>query len=202
MSRKISADSLDMEVLLETFEQELTVREGARNSNSQSTCRVYNQSQSPTSAFVTTVPFCQQPHSATECHTVPNSSARKKVLQSNGRCFDCLRRGHLSQNCRSLGKHKHCHGKHHTSICEKGSHLREQPSLASPIGLNPEAPAYAPSSTTSTICSTEGKAILLQTARTVNYNPTEPRFTVKVRLLFDLRGLKISWQFNVPLAPW
>ena len=199
VSRKASADSLDMDVLLETFEQELTARERASSSTQPSTHRNHNPSHSSTSAFVNTAPgskvnttsgtptcpYCQQSHSPTECHTTPNPNARKKVLQSNGCCFNCLRKGHLSRNCRSSNRCKRCHGKHHTSICEKGFHSREQPNLSNPVELNPDAPAYTPSSTTSAVCSTKGRAILLQTARAVIYNPVKQKRTVEVRLLFD-----------------
>ena len=52
VSRKVSADDLDMDSLLETFEQELIARERANNSSSQPQRRVRNQGQPPTSAFV------------------------------------------------------------------------------------------------------------------------------------------------------
>ena len=113
VSRKASADSLDMDVLLESFEQELTARERASSSTQPSTHlthRNHNPSHSSTSAFVNTAPgskvnttsgtptcpYCQQSHSPAECHTAPNPNARKKILHSNGCCFNCLRKGHLS----------------------------------------------------------------------------------------------------------
>ena len=110
VSRKASADNLDMDFLLETFEQELTARERASSFTQPSTHRSHNPSHSSTSAFVNTAlgskvntmsgtptcPYCQQSHSPTEYHTAPNPNDRKKVLQSNGCCFNCLRMGHLS----------------------------------------------------------------------------------------------------------
>ena len=110
VSRKASADNLDMDILLESFEQELTARERASSFTQPSTHRNHNPSHSSTSAFVNTAPgskvnttlgtltcpYCQQSHSPTECHTAPNPNDRKKVLQSNGCCFNCLRKGHLS----------------------------------------------------------------------------------------------------------
>ena len=191
VSRKVSADDLDMDSLLETFEQELIARERANNSVSQSQRRVHNHGRSSTSAFVANVPgspvyaFCQQSHSPTDCSSVPGLNTGKKILRDCGRCYNCLRKNHLSRNCRSTGKCKHCQGKHHTSICERGSHSRENPSLATPTELNPEAPAYTPSPATSTLCSTERKTILLQTARTVVHNPLKPGLAIEVGLLFD-----------------
>ena len=131
VSRKVSADELDMDSLLETFEQELIARERANNSVSQSQRRVHNHGHSSTSAFVANVPgspvyaFCQQSHSPTDCSSVPGLNAGKKILPDSGRCYNCLRKNHLSRNCRSTGKCKHCQGKHHTSICERVPFERE-----------------------------------------------------------------------------
>ena len=191
VSRKVSADDLDMDSLLETFEQELIARERASNSVAQSPRRVHNQGRASTTAFVANAPgspgcvFCQQSHPSTDCSSVPDLNVRKRILRDSGRCYNCLRKNHLSRNCRSASKCKHCQGKHHTSICERGAHSRENHSLAAPTELNPEAPAYSPNSTTSTLCSTEKKAILLQTARTVIHNPSKPELATEVRLLFD-----------------
>ena len=191
VSRKVSADDLDMESLLETFEQELVARERASNSAGQPPRRPQNQQRSHTSAFVVNTQglpvcvFCQKDHSSTECSTVTNVDSRKKILRSSGRCFNCLRKNHLSRNCRITSKCKQCQGRHHTSICEKGSNPREDTSLATPINLDPKAPMFTPSPTTNALCSSRGNAVLLQTARTTVYNPSEPSLRVEVRLLLD-----------------
>ena len=62
---------------------------------------------------------------------------------------------------------------------------RENPNLAAPTELSPEAPAYTLNPTTNTLCSTEKKVILLQTDRTVVHNPSKPTLATEVRLLFD-----------------
>ena len=161
VSRKVSADDLDMDILLKTFEQELIARERANNSVPQPPRRAHQQGHSATSAFVASAPgapacaFCQQSHSPTECSVVPDLYDRKKILRKSGHCFNCLRKNHLSRNCRSTSKCRRCNGKHHTSICEQGSRSGESPSLATPTEHNPEVPAYSPSSTTSTLCSTK-----------------------------------------------
>ena len=153
VSRKVSADDLDMDNLLETFEQELVAHERASNSVSQAPRRVHNQGHTHTSAFVASAPgqpfcaFCQQSHSPTDFGSVPDLNAPKRNLRNSGRCFNCLRKNHLSRNCRSMSKCKCCQGKHHTSICERGSQSRENPSLAAPTELNPEAPACLHSKT-------------------------------------------------------
>lgn len=43
--------------------------------------------------------------------------ARRQLLKKAGRCFVCLRTGHISKECRSKGKCNKCGRRHHTSIC-------------------------------------------------------------------------------------
>lgn len=135
VSRKVQADELNMESLLETFEQELLARERANNSVPQHTRRVQNQGRTPTSAFVATAQgspgssccvYCQSNHPSVTCDSVPEIEARKKMLRSSGHCFNCLKKNHLSRNCRSNSKCKNCQGRHHTSICEKGGRSRRE----------------------------------------------------------------------------
>ena len=186
VSRSISTDDLDIDKLLKIFKGELIARERANNSVSSVPRQVQNQSRSSTSAFNTTVRvecvFCQKSHASVDCTTVLEIEARKGVLRSSGRCFNCLRKNHLSKNCHSTSRCRHCQGKHHTSICEK---KKESSSLATPTKFNPEAATFSPDVTTSTLCTTQTKTILMQTARAIVYNPLKPRMTVEVRLLFD-----------------
>ena len=200
VSRKVSADDLDMDKLLETFELELSARERASCSNeSRVTNRGCQQGCSSTSAFVTSVndppkcAFCQQNHPSTDCRVVLNIDDRKKILRDNGRCYNCLRKSHISCHCRSASKCRHCQGRHHSTICDKNI----TPAKPNPTSLNPKAPPYAPDTTnptTSTFCSgaTKRKSILLQTALTVAHNPARPKFSTQLRLLFD-RGSQRSY---------
>jgi len=69
-------------------------------------------------ALMTTVlPACcyyGNAHKPVACDTVVQVSTRKQILKKSGRCFICLRKGHLSSDCKSTGWCRH----HHTSICE------------------------------------------------------------------------------------
>ena len=123
---------------------------------------------------------------------VTKVSDRKQWLRSSGRCYNCLHKGHLSHACRSASKCQRCKGRHHTSICEAqppaGESEKKPPTLAQPtepssIGLNPDATVYTP--TTNALCSDQRKTVLLQTAHTVVCNPSNPRASVELRLLFD-----------------
>ena len=189
VSRKVSTDDLDIERLLKIFEEELMARERANNSGSSTPRRVQSQGHSLTSAFTTAAiaacAYCQQSHSPSNCTTVVDIESRKKSLRATGRCYNCLRKNHLSRDCRSSSRCRYCQGRHHTSICERESQSKESPSLATPTKLDPEATAFSPSVTTNALCSTQAKTILMQTARAIVYNPLKPKVTVEVRLLFD-----------------
>ena len=45
----------------------------------------------------------------------------QQVLQKAGRCFVCLHHGHISRECHSQGRCPKCGGKHHGSICSRGT---------------------------------------------------------------------------------
>ena len=190
VSRKVSSADLDMDSLLTTFEQELTARERATNSSSQSQHPPRRQTQPSTSALFAGTQgtpcctYCEQSHSSVDCTVVSDVGARKKILMNSGRCFNCLRRSHLSRQCRSSSKCKNCQRRHHVSICDQAGSSNQTPSLTSnqKTGLNPGASLYVPNQTTS---STEKKAVLLQTACTVVHNPANPKVVLEIRLLFD-----------------
>ena len=93
----------------------------------------------------------------------------------------------MSRLCRSASKCKRCHGRHHTTICDKNS---QQPVRDLSNKLNPKASPYSPDKTnntptTTTFCSAKRKSILLQTALTVVHNPRKPKSAVQLRILFD-----------------
>ena len=80
--------------------------------------------------------------------------------------------------------------------CKVLKELYSQPppalSLAKPLdttstSLDPEAPLFTPTVSTSP---DERKTVLLQTARSVMYNPSNPTASIEVRLLFDTGSQK------------
>ena len=100
--------------------------------------------------------YCQQSHSSANCKVVTKLDARKQLLLRAGRCFGCLRKGHISRECPSTGKCSRCGGRHHISICSKGSSSRQSTTGRTPAtddssrkapssqpGLNPNASEFA-----------------------------------------------------------
>ncbi len=133
-----------------------------------------------------------QTHPSAECCTVPSAIARKQSLRASGRCFNCLRRGHLSRNCRSSGK---C-SRHHSSICESHELLPSKLTQSSLIQrtaspLNPEAAPFTATPTSNNMCSSNVKTVLLQTARAPIYNASDPRRSTELRLLLDIVAAEV-----------
>ena len=119
--------------------------------------------------------YCGQPHYPTDCDTITTIDARKQLLCRNGRCFSCLRRGHLSRDCRSASRCRGCRGRHHTSICEssstskpinRGSSQSHTPNSGSST-VAPNPTLTPPVSTSSTLSITTHSAL----------NPSAPSFT-------------------------
>ncbi len=67
---------------------------------------------------------------------VAKTEERKQLLMKTGRCFMCLRKGHL---CRSKQRCNVCGGKHHFSICTSSGQTE-----SATTGLNPASPPFNP----------------------------------------------------------
>ena len=211
ISRSVTSADLDMDRLLQAFNEELQARERAADSTaSQRRQPTRSQPTSSTSALASqtqesgsgiTCCYCEQPHMSHHCTSVVNVSARKQVLKASGRCFNCLRKGHLGRHCKSSGRCQKCKAKHHTSICKllEPRGVNQTPPTAVPATapasststtLDPEAPSYTPTSSNNALCPDKRRNVLLQTAHCILYNPSNPSATVEARVLFDTGSQK------------
>ena len=102
VSRTISSTDLNMDNLLEMFEV-LVARERASSSRTSRAPPRRSQARKQSSALLTKAQeagsgpiccYCQQPHTSADSITVSNITARKQILRSSSRCFNCLREGH------------------------------------------------------------------------------------------------------------
>ena len=59
-------------------------------------------------------------------------AARRAILRKKGKCFLCLKSGHIIKYCDSQHKCQKCGGHHHVSICEKNAN--KTPTLGSKLG--------------------------------------------------------------------
>ena len=198
VSREVGDSDLKLHKLLEKFEVELTARERATPLYTPPARRNHDKSHPTGFALFTGnqreskephCSYCSSSHASNACPTVTDVNARKSILRRTARCYNCLRRGHISQACRSPARCQKCKGKHHTSICDaKSGDQSSPPSLATPTNshLNAGAPLFTPTSkTTTTVCANNSQIVLLQTAKAVIKNPSNPSASVEVRLLLD-----------------
>ena len=54
---------------------------------------------------------------ASDCGSVTDVGERKRIVVKAGRCYNCLKKGHIGRDCRSPSKCSNCEGRHHLSIC-------------------------------------------------------------------------------------
>ncbi len=87
-------------------------------------------------------------------------------MRKAGRCFVCLKRHHLSRDCRSKFNSKNCRGRHHISICTQAAYQdkTKKPSDSLPDPERNSEGANVPR-TSSVLYVGAQTPILLQTAR-------------------------------------
>ena len=128
ISRKTADTELVIDDLLKMMERTMT--------NSSQQPQQPRRNTNPTAAaLLSGIPgncpfccYCRQAHSAASCKAVTQVSARKDILKKNGRCFLCLKRGHIIRYCRSPNRTcPKCSCKHHGSICERAQEASQQP---------------------------------------------------------------------------
>ena len=217
VSRKVPEDDWSLDVLLKELEEELQARERVvieKPSLRGSLGKNERQSQPTAATLVAGVGqmgpiccYCQQEHPSNNCGIVTQIETRKQILRKSGHCFNCLRRGHLSRDCRSRSRCSKCSRKHHVSICSGGNAesgrssnlaepIKKEPSTGGQVdqsqdarsnrtGLNANAPSFLSHNTTS-LYVTANKTVLLQTALTTVRNPHQPMKHQNIRVVLDL----------------
>ena len=60
-------------------------------------------------------------HRHEDCKRVSNIKECKKLLLKYGRCFKCLRKGHLARACKISVKCSACKCEHHKALCDASS---------------------------------------------------------------------------------
>ena len=126
ISKEVTGESLDLEAIMKIVEKEISVRERAtatvtvtspvkkqpREGSVTASALLSNNSSIACS-------FCSQPHPSSDCGSVTDVGERKRILVKAGRCYNCLKKGHIGRDCRSPSKCSNCGGRHHLSICSR-----------------------------------------------------------------------------------
>ena len=71
--------------------------------------------------------FCRGQHFSDKCNVVSDVEARKEFLRKAGKCFLCLRSGHVLRDCERKKGCYYCKKfSHHSAICDSQSHFHKQ----------------------------------------------------------------------------
>lgn len=124
--------------------------------------------------------FCLGGHKHEECRKIQDVEERKKLLFKFGRCFNCLRKGHLAKDCSNRTKVtcNHCSGKHHTALC-----IASQGNVETPESQRGNVKPVGNSMHVGTGI---GNSVALQTAQA----QIAGKGTSRVRVLFDTASHK------------
>ena len=201
VSRELNESEWDLQLMMQIFQREVEVRErsaGALPLSPQP--RKSPATRSPPTAVSlmagastqVNCAYCNNAHSSNSCQTVTNPEQRKRILRTTGRCFICLKRHHISRNCRSSARCNNCRGRHHSSICttsHAGTNTTNSPSNVSAGDPPPSSSAsrnvYVPTTTAFVGSHTP---ILLQTVKATVCDASQvgPAPTLEVRAILDL----------------
>ena len=185
----MESETWDLKEILSEFHKELQLREqclvnpkDVRPSNSfqrgeslHSTSALYSESAKNKQFSRVWCSFCNQNHQSSKCNVVTSAESRKQVLRNKGRCYLCLKSGHLSRNCKSPVKCFKCQGAHHVAICDSFEHAVS----------GPEEVENVPNVSTSLYVDQYRGSVLLQTATAEVVRPDNDSNPLNVRLIFD-----------------
>ena len=116
--------------LLEVFKEELMVREtcfavSSSGNQDKEEDRFFTSIAFQTNSYrrkgekIITCAFCSENHSSNKCSNVTDISQRKQLLRKNERCFICLRKNRVAEDCKSNYKCNKCQLRHNIFICTK-----------------------------------------------------------------------------------
>ena len=112
------------------------------------------------------------------CRTVESISARRDVLRREGRCYICLKRGHIEASCRSQNRCFTCKEKHHLAICH--GQIFEQRKKEAETETQPKSPKK-----TTNLRADATNSMLLQTAQVLICHPADQKKGIRARAIFD-----------------
>ena len=193
----------DLDRVMRVFEQEIDARERASASSTSNASNAPRRAQPriPTAATLiasnsgpakgsVNCVYCGKGHPSSACTIITDHTTRKEMLRKAGRCYICLRRHHLSRDCRSNLSCTKCRGRHHVTICSRRSSEQGTSDPTSHESVQ-EHTRGAPSShgnsqgLTNTLYAGAQTPILLQTAQLQLFNLNSGRPRAVARAIMD-----------------
>ena len=130
ITTKFSNVERDVRKLLDEFKIELSVREKCDIKPQQNLTDISKSHSQPLAtglypgSWKISCAFYKGNHYSDKCETITDISSRKQSLRRSGKCFVCLKTGHMSRHCSMIKTCFHCKEKEHNSaLCEKKSSL-------------------------------------------------------------------------------
>ena len=129
ITRNLKSETWNLKDILVEFHKELQLREQCLVNNKEfkssnqrgefplSTSALYTDSSKDKQSSRVWCSFCNQNHQSSKCNVVKSTESRKEDLKKKGKCFLCLKQGHLARNCQAHMKCLKCQGAHHVAIC-------------------------------------------------------------------------------------
>ena len=152
ITRQFDGETWDLGKILKSLKTELEARERIKfmssNTSTSTSDQKPRQFRQPAtaSALISTnrsspsCTYCKGAHASVNCNIITNISARKEFLRKRGRCYSCLKIGHVSKNCPSTIKCWTCSKKHHCSISDKRNPGFSRGSIQSNANPSPPVP--------------------------------------------------------------
>ena len=192
IGREISEEKWNVEVMMKIIDREVNAHE--RTAVSSNPTKKTHPKGTPSAAALMTnnstearCVYCDQEHPSSSCSTVTNIDSWREVLRKAGRCYICLRRHHISRDCRSTMRCSECKGRHHISICLRStSRVRANPPTSTTMPEGARSGTRAPPESTNNMCVNTQAPVLLQTARMPVYNLSlKGSPVIQARAIFD-----------------
>ena len=192
ISRKIGSDDWSLMRLLDILKSELEARERCVKHTSVDVTHASTSKRPhkiiPTASALLSdsnkeavyCTYCKEKHRTSACSVVTNRPARMEVLKKEGRCFVCLRKGHMASSCFSKYRCNVCKGKHHISLCNadnksENSGTKQQETQSEPVQAKETTNLFTESK----------RSILLQTAQGEVFNIDNKDHKIIVKVVFD-----------------
>ena len=178
ITRKFSNAEWDVRELLDEFKNELSVREKCDIKPQQNLTEKSKSHSQPSAMGLhsgfskISCAFCKGNHYSDKCETITDICSRKESLRRSGKCFVCLKTGHMSRHCSMIKTCFHCKEKgHNSALCEKKSSFITGDSSSVP-------------QSTQNYATVRNNKLLLKTAEARVYNDSLNDYTT-ARVLFD-----------------
>ena len=143
IARNFTNDIWDIELLMEYFKVELQAKERCVSVglNLEDDRQKDKKAEFTTSSFLglngkIVCVYCRQSHPSSKCQKITNVQARRTILRKYARCFICLKKGHISRDCKSEYKCHKCSNRHHISLCDGDHEKNDEPVNESHTNFN------------------------------------------------------------------